>query len=81
MDGIPVGAGKPEPNTQVPAAPSARHEDSEYPERDQLVIRGGQEEQHAAEKGGWLLGSQASCQALGFLHSLSALRHILNFTK
>ncbi|XP_051028743.1 Golgi membrane protein 1 [Acomys russatus] len=53
VDGIPVGAGKPDPNTQVPAARLARpEEDSEYPEREQLVIRDGQEEQHAAEKGG-----------------------------
>ncbi|XP_021503461.1 Golgi membrane protein 1 isoform X1 [Meriones unguiculatus] len=57
MDGMPVGAGNPDANIQLPAAqlPAARlarpEEDSEYPERDQLVIRDGQEE-HAAEKGG-----------------------------
>ncbi|XP_055485114.1 Golgi membrane protein 1 isoform X2 [Psammomys obesus] len=57
VDGMPVGAGNPDRNIQPPAArlPAAGlarpEEDSEYPERDQLVIRDGQEE-HAAEKGG-----------------------------
>lgn len=50
VDGTRVGAEKLDQNIQVPGALLARPE--EFPERDQLVIRGGQEQQRAAEEGG-----------------------------
>ncbi|XP_076429605.1 Golgi membrane protein 1 isoform X2 [Peromyscus maniculatus bairdii] len=50
MDGTLGGAGKPPPMTQGPAALLARPEDSQYPDRDQLVIRD-EQKQHAAEEG------------------------------
>ncbi|XP_052582839.1 Golgi membrane protein 1 isoform X1 [Peromyscus californicus insignis] len=50
MDGTLGGAGKPH-MTQGPAALLARPEDSQYPDRDQLVIQDEQEKQHAAEEG------------------------------
>lgn len=66
VDGTRVGAEKLDQNIQVPGAQLARPvEDSQFPERDQLVIRGGQEPQRdqlvrggqepqrAAEEGGW----------------------------
>ncbi|XP_063132806.1 Golgi membrane protein 1 isoform X2 [Rattus norvegicus] len=47
VDGTRVGAEKLDQNIQVPGALLARpEEDSQFPERDQLVIRGGQESQH-----------------------------------
>lgn len=46
VDGTRVGAEKLDQNIQVPGAQLARPvEDSQFPERDQLVIRGGQEPQ------------------------------------
>ncbi|XP_031215362.1 Golgi membrane protein 1 [Mastomys coucha] len=53
VDGTHVEAKKLNQRTQLPAALLARpEEDSQYPEREQLVIRDGQEHQHAAEEGG-----------------------------
>ncbi|XP_021035542.1 Golgi membrane protein 1 [Mus caroli] len=52
-DGTRVGGEKLDQPTQVPAGLLARPaEDSQYPEREQLVIRDSQEQQHAAEEGG-----------------------------
>lgn len=52
-DGTRVGAEKLDQHTQVPAGLLARpEEDSQYPEREQLVIRDRQEQQRAAEEGG-----------------------------
>ncbi|XP_021070893.1 Golgi membrane protein 1 [Mus pahari] len=52
-DGTRVGAEKLDQHTQAPAGLLARpEEDSQYPEREQLVIRDSQEQQHAAEEGG-----------------------------
>ncbi|GAB1298269.1 Golgi membrane protein 1 [Apodemus speciosus] len=52
VDGAHVRAEKLDQHTQAPAALLARPEDSQYPEREQLVIRDGQKQQRAAEKGG-----------------------------
>ncbi|XP_038189447.1 Golgi membrane protein 1 [Arvicola amphibius] len=49
-DDIPVGAGRPQQIAQGPAALLAKPEDSQYPERYQLVVQDGQEKQHAAEE-------------------------------
>nr|AAH11152.1 Golgi membrane protein 1 [Mus musculus] len=52
-DGTRVGAEKLDQHTQLPAGLLARpEEDSQYPEREQLVIRDRQEQQRAAEEGG-----------------------------
>lgn len=52
-DGTRVGAEKLDQHTQVPAGLLARpEEDSQYPEREQLVIRDRQEQQRASEEGG-----------------------------
>lgn len=53
MNDTPVGAGRPQQIAQGPAALLAKPEDSQYPERYQLVVQDGQEKQHAAEEGGW----------------------------
>ncbi|XP_034366809.1 Golgi membrane protein 1 isoform X1 [Arvicanthis niloticus] len=53
VDGTLVGTEKLDQNTQAPVALMARpEEEPQYPEREQLVIRDGQEQQHAAEEGG-----------------------------
>lgn len=52
-DGTRVGAEKLDQHTQLPAGLLARpEEDSQYPEREQLVIRDRQEQQRASEEGG-----------------------------
>ncbi|XP_026638743.1 Golgi membrane protein 1 isoform X2 [Microtus ochrogaster] len=50
MNDTPVGAGKAQQIAQGPAALLAKPEDSQYPERYQLVVQDGQEKQHAAEE-------------------------------
>ncbi|XP_028627935.1 Golgi membrane protein 1 [Grammomys surdaster] len=53
VNGTHVGAKKLDENAQAPLALMVRpEEDSQYPEREQLVIHDGQEQQHAAEEGG-----------------------------
>lgn len=52
VDGARVRAEKLDQHTRAPVALLAKPEDSQYPEREQLVIRDGQKQQHAAEEGG-----------------------------
>ncbi|XP_052013381.1 Golgi membrane protein 1 isoform X2 [Apodemus sylvaticus] len=51
VDGARVRAEKLDQHTQAPVALLARPEDSQNPEREQLVIRDGQEQPRAAEEG------------------------------
>lgn len=51
VDDTPVGAGRPQQIARA-AALLAKPEDSQYPERYQLVVQDGPEKQHAAEEGG-----------------------------
>lgn len=53
VNDTPVGAGRPPQLAQGPAALLAKPEDSQYPERYQLVVHDGQEKPRAAEEGGW----------------------------
>ncbi|XP_050000083.1 Golgi membrane protein 1 [Alexandromys fortis] len=50
VNDTPVGAGRAQQIAQGPAALLAKPEDSQYPERYQLVVQDGQENQHAAEE-------------------------------
>ncbi|XP_034366810.1 Golgi membrane protein 1 isoform X2 [Arvicanthis niloticus] len=64
VDGTLVGTEKLDQNTQAPVALMARpEEEPQYPEREQLVIRDGQEQQHAAEE---VLHAEA--QKRGIIH-------------
>jgi hypothetical protein len=79
-DGTRVGAEKLDQHTQLPAGLLARpEEDSQYPEREQLVIRDRQEQQRASEEGGclWvpklLLVSRSSILPSGLVHSFVCL--------
>lgn len=75
VDGARVRAEKLDQHTRAPVALLAKPEDSQYPEREQLVIRDGQKQQHAAEEGGWLwvprlqLVSTSSVSSGGPVHS------------
>ncbi|XP_041501571.1 Golgi membrane protein 1-like isoform X2 [Microtus oregoni] len=50
VNDTPVGAGRAQQIAQGPAALLAKPEDSQYPERYQLVVQDEQEKQHAAEE-------------------------------
>ena len=53
VNDTPAGAGRAQQIAQGPAALLAKPEDSQYPERYQLVVQDEHEKQHAAEEGGW----------------------------